>query len=99
MLVSNHSGGIPTDGFMLSAADVLELEPPRVVHSMVDKFMKKFPSLSSLMRELGQIIGLPSNVFSVLDVDRVLLVFPESAKGTCKAYRDRYKLIRFGTGL
>lgn len=98
MLISNHSGGIPTDGFLISAANIFEHEPPRLVHAMVDKFMNNFPFISPLMRQLGQMVGLPSNAKNVLRDDRALLVFPEGAEGTGKLYYDRYKLIRFGTG-
>ncbi|MFB6347098.1 MAG: lysophospholipid acyltransferase family protein [bacterium] len=98
MLISNHAGGLPIDGLLISTACILELEPPRLLHAMVDKFMNNIPFLSSLIRELGQMIGLPSNAKSVLDDDRALLIFPEGAEGTGKLYFDRYKLIRFGTG-
>ena len=98
MLISNHSGGIPTDGFLITAANVFEHDPPRLVHAMVDKFMNNFPFLSPIMRQLGQMIGLPANAKSILRDDRALLVFPEGAEGTGKLYYDRYKLIRFGTG-
>jgi 1-acyl-sn-glycerol-3-phosphate acyltransferase len=82
MLISNHSGGIPTDGFLISAANVFDQEPPRLVHAMVDKFMNNFPFLSPIMRKLGQMVGLPANAKSVLRDDRALLVFPEGAAGT-----------------
>lgn len=97
-MISNHSGGIPTDGFLISAANIFEHVPHRFVHAMVYKFMNNFPFLSPIMRKLDQMVGLPANARSVLRDDRALLVFPEGAVGTGKLYYDRYKLIRFGTG-
>src|SRR5690606_27691336 len=31
--------------------------------------------------------------------ERLLMVFPEGARGTGKLYRDKYKLVRVGTGV
>jgi UDP-glucose 4-epimerase len=33
-----------------------------------------------------------------LENDRLLMVFPEGARGTGKLFKDRYQLVRFGTG-
>lgn len=98
MLIGNHSGAIPTDGAMVSAALFHEHNPPRFVHAMADYFFARTPFVSSFFREIGQLTGLPENAKSILNDGRVLMVFPEGARGTGKLYKDRYKLVRFGTG-
>jgi 1-acyl-sn-glycerol-3-phosphate acyltransferase len=41
---------------------------------------------------------LPENAERLLEDDRLLVVFPEGARGTAKLYRDRYSLVDFGSG-
>src|SRR5205823_1078265 len=41
---------------------------------------------------------LPEHAIRLLEDDRLLLVFPEGARGTAKLYRERYSLVGFGTG-
>ena len=41
MLVGNHSGGIAIDAAMVLTACFLELEPPRLAQSMIEKFINK----------------------------------------------------------
>lgn len=98
MLIGNHSGGLPVDGGMVLASAFFELEPPRVVHGMVEKFAQYLPFLSQYFSRWGQLPGLPEHAVKLLEADRALMVFPEGARGTGKLYRDRYQLVRFGTG-
>ena len=64
-----------------------------------------------LVRELQRVIGvearrqmledhggLPEHAVRLLEDDRLLLVFPEGARGTAKLFKDRNSLVRFGTG-
>ncbi len=98
MLVSNHSGGYAIDAGMLAAACFLELEPPRLAHGMVDKFINRLPFVSTWSNRVGQFVGLPEHARRLLSDERLLMVFPEGARGTAKLYKDRHKLVRFGTG-
>ena len=98
MLVGNHSGGIPMDGGMVISSAFFELEPPRLAQGMVDKFANRWPVVSSWFSRVGQFTGLPDHAIQLLNRDRMLLVFPEGSRGTGKLYKDRYKLVRFGTG-
>lgn len=98
MLIGNHSGGLPVDAGMVVASLFFDHDPPRHAHGMVEKFANKMPFLSTLFSRLGQLTGLPEHAVQLLQSDRVLMVFPEGARGTGKLYRDRYKLVRFGTG-
>lgn len=98
MLIGNHSGGIPLDGAMVFSSLLLDKEPPRHVHGMVEKFAQRWPMVSLLFSRMGQFTGLPEHAIRLLEEERLLMVFPEGARGTGKLYRDRYQLVRFGTG-
>jgi 1-acyl-sn-glycerol-3-phosphate acyltransferase len=98
ILVGNHSGGYAIDGGMVVAACFFELEPPRLAHGMADRFINRLPFVSQLANRAGQITGLPQHARQLLADDRVLLVFPEGARGTSKLFWNRYTLGAFGTG-
>lgn len=98
MLVGNHSGGLPVDGGMVLVSMILEKNPPRLVHGMVEKFAQTLPLVSTWFSRVGQFTGLPEHALSLLEDERVLMIFPEGAKGTGKLYKDRYRLVDFGTG-
>lgn len=98
MLVGNHSGGIPADGGMVIASLFLDHEPPRLAHGMVEKFAQEWPFVSQWFSRVGQLPGLPEHAVRLLRDGRLLMVFPEGARGTGKLYKDRYQMVRFGTG-
>jgi 1-acyl-sn-glycerol-3-phosphate acyltransferase len=98
MLVGNHSGGVAMDGAMVIAAMFLELEPPRLAQGMVEKFINQFPFASQWASRTGQFTGLPEHAVRLLEDDRLLMVFPEGARGTAKLYKERHSLVGFGTG-
>lgn len=98
MLVSNHSGGIPADAGMVIASLFFDHAPPRHCHGMVEKFAQSWPFLAPMFSRVGQLPGIPEHAKRLLADDRLLLVFPEGARGTGKLYRDRYQMVRFGTG-
>jgi 1-acyl-sn-glycerol-3-phosphate acyltransferase len=98
MLVGNHSGGIALDGAMVLASMFLEMEPPRLAQGMVEKFINKFPVASLWSSRTGQFTGLPEHAERLLEDDRLLMVFPEGARGTAKLYKERHSLVDFGTG-
>jgi 1-acyl-sn-glycerol-3-phosphate acyltransferase len=53
----------------------------------------------SLMSDrVGQLTGLPEHAIRLLEDDRLLMVFPEGARGTAKLWKERYSLVDFGTG-
>ncbi len=98
MLVGNHSGGVAIDGVMVIASMFFSKDPPRLGQGMVEKFMNRIPFASLLTSRTGQLTGLPEHAIRLLEDERLLMVFPEGAKGTAKLYKDRYSLVRFGTG-
>jgi 1-acyl-sn-glycerol-3-phosphate acyltransferase len=98
MLVGNHSGGIALDGLMVIASCFFELEPPRLAQAMAEKFIGRLPFLSTLSARCGHFTGLPEQAQRLLEDDRLLLVFPEGARGTAKLWTERWSLVDFGTG-
>lgn len=98
MLVGNHSGGWAIDAVMVIASNFFELEPPRLCQGMAEKFINKMPFMSWFTSRIGQFTGLPHNCIRLLEDDRLLMVFPEGARGTAKLYKDRDSLVSFGTG-
>ncbi len=98
MLVGNHSGGVAIDGAMVVASMFFELEPPRLAQAMADKFLNRIPYASQLTSRLGHFTGLPEHAERLLNDDRMLVVFPEGARGTAKLAKDADTLVRFGTG-
>lgn len=98
MLVGNHSGGVAVDGAMVLTSTMLEMDPPRLAQGMVERFLHKFPVSSLWASRTGQFTGLPEHARRLLEDDRLLMIFPEGARGTAKLYPDRYSLVDFGTG-
>jgi 1-acyl-sn-glycerol-3-phosphate acyltransferase len=98
MLVGNHSGGIALDAGMVVASCLLEMNPPRLAQGMADRFLNRIPIVNRWASRTGQLTGLPEHAERLLQDDRLLLVFPEGARGTAKLFRDRYSLIAFGSG-
>ncbi len=98
MVIGNHSGGLPVDAGMCMASVFFDHDPPRHLHGMVEKFANLLPFTSSWFSRLGQLTGLPEHAVRLLEDERLLMIFPEGARGTGKLYKDKYKLVRFGTG-
>lgn len=98
MLIGNHSGGVALDGAMVLTSLVLDRDPPRLAMGMAEKFINRFPVMSPVINKIGQLTGLPEHAVRLLQDDRLLMVFPEGARGTSKLYTDRFSLVRFGTG-
>jgi len=98
MLVANHSGQLPFDGLNIGAAMLLDADPPRLVRSMLERFVSTMPYISYIFSRWGQILGSPDNCRRLLDDEECILVFPEGAKGISKPYTKRYQLQEFGHG-
>jgi len=98
MLVGNHSGGVALDGMMVIASQFFEMNPPRLAQGMAEKFLNKMPFASQITSRLGHLTGLPEHAERLLSDERMLMVFPEGARGTAKLYKERYSLVGFGTG-
>jgi 1-acyl-sn-glycerol-3-phosphate acyltransferase len=98
VLVSNHSGQLPIDGALIGASMFLDVEPPRFIRAMVEKWTQTLPFISLLFSRVGQVVGVPENARRLLEQDEALLVFPEGVRGITKTYDRRYQLTDFGLG-
>ena len=65
---------------------------------MAEYFLTRSPFAGSALRKLGHLTGLPEHGEQLLNDERLVVVFPEGARGAGKLYKDRYKLVHFGTG-
>ncbi len=98
LLISNHSGQLPFDGAMIGVAMLTAATPPRIIRSMVEKWVPSLPWVSTFFARVGQIVGTPENCRRLLEKDEAILVFPEGLKGISKLYPQRYQLQEFGLG-
>ncbi len=98
LLISNHSGQIPIDGLMIATCCLLELDPPRAVRSMVEKWTAELPFVSWVFPRLGQVVGTRTNARELLSRDGCILAFPEGMRGISKTYDKAYQLQEFGLG-
>jgi len=98
IFVGNHGGQIPVDGLLVASAVALEADPPRILRSMVERWVPTLPFVSLFMARCGQILGDPANSRRLLEQEEAILVFPEGIKGISKTWRDRYRLQDFGGG-
>jgi 1-acyl-sn-glycerol-3-phosphate acyltransferase len=98
LLISNHSGQLPFDGFMIGTACLAEAPRPRIVRSMVERWSAELPFVSHFFVRAGQVVGDPATCRRLLENDEAVLVFPEGARGINKLFAKRYQLEAFGTG-
>jgi 1-acyl-sn-glycerol-3-phosphate acyltransferase len=98
LLIANHAGQLPFDAAMLSVAMLLEAEPPRIVRGMAEYWVSQLPWVSIYATRGGAASGTPDTCREMLEAEEAVVVFPEGVRGMNKLYRDRYKLMRFGTG-
>jgi 1-acyl-sn-glycerol-3-phosphate acyltransferase len=98
LIIANHSGGIGTDASMILTSLLLNDDAPRLGQGMAEYFLTRSPFAAPLLRKLGHLTGLPEHGEQLLNDERLVVVFPEGARGAGKLYKDRYKLCRFGTG-
>jgi 1-acyl-sn-glycerol-3-phosphate acyltransferase len=98
LLIANHSGQVPVDGAMIGAAMFFDAEPPRIVRSMVEKWVQTLPFFAVLFTRVGQVVGVPENARRLLALGEAILVFPEGSRGISKPWAQRYQLTEFGLG-
>jgi 1-acyl-sn-glycerol-3-phosphate acyltransferase len=98
LLIANHSGQIPIDGMMIVTACLLDKAKPRMVRSMVERWVPTIPFVSWIMARAGQIVGTRDNFRRVVEQGSAILVFPEGVVGINKTWDRAYQLQRFGFG-
>lgn len=98
IFVSNHTGQLPIDGALITMAVGMEARPPRILHSMVERFMAKFPFLGDVSAQTGSILGDRANCKWLLEKGESILVFPEGVRGVSKNTSHYYELQSFTNG-
>lgn len=98
LVVANHSGVLPWDGMMVSLAVRQEHPARRHVRMLALDMFALLPFLAPLLARTGAVRANPENGERLLRRGELVGVFPEGVKGVGKAYKDRYKLARFGRG-
>lgn len=98
IVTSNHTGQIPIDGMLITIAFIMEVEPPRVLRAMVERFMAQLPFVGDFTAQTGSILGDRQNCAFLIDHGESILVFPEGVRGISKNTSDYYKLRHFSEG-
>jgi 1-acyl-sn-glycerol-3-phosphate acyltransferase len=98
LLVANHSGTLPLDGFMLRAAFRLDHPTGRELRWLAEDAVYYLPFVGAFMSRVGGVRACQENAERLLGKESLAAVFPEGIKGIGKLFRDRYKLQRFGRG-
>lgn len=98
MVVSNHTGQVPIDGMLICTAFATEIESPRILRPLVDRFLTSLPFLGRWSSEGGAVLGDRHNCLNLLNRGESVLIFPEGVKGIAKSTKDHYKLQPFTRG-
>jgi len=98
MIIGNHSGQLPFDGFLLGYALLTNPHAPRACKTMMERFIPTVPFISSFFAEIGGAVGDPINCKRMLEAEEAIVIFPEGSRGISKPYSKRYQLQSFGTG-
>jgi 1-acyl-sn-glycerol-3-phosphate acyltransferase len=98
LLISNHSGQLPMDAMMIVVALLIDADRPRMVRSMVERWVPELPFVSWFFARCGQILGTRDNFRLLTELGSAILVFPEGVVGINKTYDKAYQLQRFGYG-
>lgn len=99
LLAANHAEALPSDGMMIAKAISEEHPRPRPLHLSAEQDFRRLPMLGMVLTKLGGVPGHPANLHRLLfDERQLVLTFPEGARGTRKAIKERYRLRPFGDG-
>lgn len=98
IVASNHTGQVPIDGMLITVAFLLDIENPRILRAMVERFMAQLPFIGDFAAQSGAILGDRANCSYLIDNGESILVFPEGVRGISKNTPDFYKLKRFSEG-
>ncbi len=98
ILAGNHGGLLPFDAAMAVVDVCLRAESPRLVRTIVERWVGSLPFLNVFYSRVGQVIGTRENFRELLRGQELVLVFPEGVDGIRKRAADRYVLQPFHVG-
>jgi 1-acyl-sn-glycerol-3-phosphate acyltransferase len=98
LIIPNHSGQLPLDGFLVGVALATNPHGPRLARAMIERFFPTIPWVGNFLNAIGGVLGDPVNCGKMLEMEEAIIVFPEGVRGSGKPFRDRYRLQRFGNG-
>lgn len=98
MITSNHTGQIAIDGMLISTAFAMEIDPPRILRAMVERFFTGLPFVGTWAAQGGAVLGDRQNCEKLLERNQSVLVFPEGVRGVSKSTKDFYKVQNFTRG-
>jgi 1-acyl-sn-glycerol-3-phosphate acyltransferase len=97
LLVANRSGLLPYDGLMVSHA-IWRMGSKPQPRFMVADWLITLPFVQPYLARLGGVRACRENAERLIRSGEAVLAFPEGQKGAAKAFRERYRLKRFGRG-
>jgi len=98
LIIPNHSGQLPMDGFLIAVAMATNPHGPRPARGMMERFFPTVPYIGNMLNSMGAALGDPVNCGHMLKAEEAIIVFPEGVRGSGKLFQYRYQLQRFGHG-
>jgi 1-acyl-sn-glycerol-3-phosphate acyltransferase len=98
LVVGNHAGTLPFDAMMVQLALLDEHPARRSLRVLAADLAFTLPVVAPLARKSGNTLACAEDAERLLAAGELVGVFPEGYKGLGKAWRDRYRLQRFGRG-
>jgi 1-acyl-sn-glycerol-3-phosphate acyltransferase len=98
IVVANRGGLVPWDALMLRHALRRDHPEHRELRPLLDDRECALPVFGSTAIRLGAVRASPDAAEAILRDGGAIGVFPEGSAGARKAWRDRYRLQRFGRG-
>lgn len=98
LVTSNHSGQIALDAMCTTIAFAMNVNPPRVLRAMVERFFTSLPWVNMISAQSGAVLGDRHNCRALLKRGESILVYPEGVAGVAKSTPEYYQLQRFTTG-
>lgn len=98
MVISNHTGQIAIDGMLISTSFAMEVDPPRILRAMVERFFTGLPFIGTWAAEGGAVLGERQNCIKLLEKKQSVLIFPEGVRGVSKSTSNFYKVQSFTKG-
>jgi len=98
LLVVNHAGIAPLDGFLIRIALNIERPQIRDVHPLLEDFFYQTPILKTLLTRLGMGRACDTDAAEIFGKGKIALLFLEGLSLKEKPYSRRHELQRFSRG-